>query len=260
MKVDNERIKSIYAVLVEFHLQLGVNLTGNFSWESLPDLVGLDGTSEGIVAQLIRMDTADAFNISANNVTVSLGLELSLPEAAIMRRTLLVDANVSALLEVNISKDASSEEVAAAISEKEVSADLGIQMLSEQPDKFFGRTTTTLGAKASTVGNVTSEVVTPEDTCGDSDFFDNESNVVGLVMGIVGGLLITLFLARRFRRVYQRRRVTMYASVYGQPVTIPTSSSSGSFLAGIMSAQRSKLSAFGQLMSFQRTKGRDDLL
>ena len=46
-------------------------------------------------------------------------------------------------------------------------------MLSETPDKFFGRTTTTLGAKASTVGNVTSEVVTPEDTGGDSEYVDS---------------------------------------------------------------------------------------
>ena len=41
-------------------------------------------------------------------------------EAPIMRRTLLVDANVSALLEANIPKDATSEEVAAAIAVRQI--------------------------------------------------------------------------------------------------------------------------------------------
>lgn len=61
----------IYAVLVEFNVMLGMNITGKFSWEALPELVGLNATGEALIAQLIRMDTADAFSISANNVLVN---------------------------------------------------------------------------------------------------------------------------------------------------------------------------------------------
>lgn len=53
--------------------------------------------------------------------------------------------------------------------EKEVSADKVIQMLSDNPDKFFERTTTTLGAKAS-AGNVTSAVITPQQRSDNSEY------------------------------------------------------------------------------------------
>jgi hypothetical protein len=44
-----------------------------------------------------------------------------------------------------------------------VNADNGIQVLSETPDTFFGRTTATLEGKAQTVGNITTAVITPHD-------------------------------------------------------------------------------------------------
>eukprot|EP00241_Pyramimonas_parkeae_P000114 CAMPEP_0114263504 /NCGR_PEP_ID=MMETSP0058-20121206/22553_1 /TAXON_ID=36894 /ORGANISM="Pyramimonas parkeae, CCMP726" /LENGTH=1328 /DNA_ID=CAMNT_0001379805 /DNA_START=417 /DNA_END=4403 /DNA_ORIENTATION=+ len=231
--VDEDRIRRIYAVLVEFNVMLGMNITGKFSWEALPELVGLNATGEALIAQLIRMDTADAFSISANNVLVNvLGIREDIwaffpsadetkrqsnttePLPDHLRRAMLLDANVSAILEATVPPDATKTEVAAAIAEKEVSADKVIQMLSDNPDKFFERTTTTLGAKAS-AGNVTSAVITPQQRSDNSEFFDDEANIAGLAAGIAGGVLTSVLFFQRIRKYFVRRRLTIHASMYG---------------------------------------------
>jgi hypothetical protein len=98
----------------------------------------------------------------------------------------------------------------------EVNADKVIQVLSESPDAFFGRTTTALEGKAKTVGNITTAVVVPRKD-DDSDFFDSRENVIGLSLGLFGGLLLVGVLGSRLRRRWLRKRLTMHASFFIMP-------------------------------------------
>lgn len=98
----------------------------------------------------------------------------------------------------------------------EVNADKVIQVLSETPDAFFGRTTTTLEGKAKTVGNITTAVVVPRQD-DDSNFFDSPENVVGLSLGLFSGLLLVGAVGSRLRRRWLRKQLTMHASFFNMP-------------------------------------------
>lgn len=56
----------------------------------------------------------------------------------------MLQANVSATLGVDLPLDASEEDIAAALEVEKLSADKPIELLSQDPDSFFGRTTRTL--------------------------------------------------------------------------------------------------------------------
>lgn len=94
--------------------------------------VGVDAAPEDVLDHLIRLDTATAFNISEGDVYVSSVTQLS-------RRVLYV--NVTATLGVDVPPGASSDDVTEALDLKNLSADEAIGLLSENPDKFLGRTT-----------------------------------------------------------------------------------------------------------------------
>ena len=94
--------------------------------------VGVDAAPEDVLDHLIKLDTATAFNISEGDVYVSSVTQLS-------RRVLYV--NVTATLGVDVPPGASSDDVTEALDLKNLSADEAIGLLSENPDKFLGRTT-----------------------------------------------------------------------------------------------------------------------
>ena len=96
---------------------------------------GVNAPAERIVENLLRADTAAGFNISMQDVHV-------MNVRRIARRTL--QANVSATLGVDLPPGASTEEIAAALEVQKLSADRPIELLSQDPGTFFGRTTQTL--------------------------------------------------------------------------------------------------------------------
>ncbi|KAL4452476.1 hypothetical protein ABPG75_008138 [Micractinium tetrahymenae] len=119
-----------YAVVVSFY----VNLSG-LELEDVVMRAGVNGDPEAIISSLLRSDTALAFNISRDDVEV-----VAMRQVA--RRTL--SANVTAMLGVDVPPGATEEEIAAALEVERLSADKPIEMLSEDPDRFFGRTTQAL--------------------------------------------------------------------------------------------------------------------
>ncbi len=94
--------------------------------------VGVDAAPEDVLDHLIKLDTATAFNTSERDVVVSSVTQLS-------RRVLYV--NVTATLGVDVPPGASPDDVTEALDLKNLSADGAIGLLSEDPDKFLGRTT-----------------------------------------------------------------------------------------------------------------------
>jgi hypothetical protein len=119
-----------YAVVVYF----SVNLTGSDP-EDIVLRSGVSAPAETIVSNLLRTDTAAAFNISMQDVRV-----LSVHRVA--RR--ILQANVSATLGLDLPGNATEEDITAALEVQKLSADRPIELLGEDPDSFFGRTTKTL--------------------------------------------------------------------------------------------------------------------
>ena len=133
-------LKVRYAVVVYF----SVNLTGSDP-EDIVLRAGVNAPAESIVSNLLRTDTAAAFNISMQDVQV-----LSVHRVA--RRTL--QAKVSATLGVDLPGNATEEDIAAALEVQKLSADRPIELLSQDPDSFFGRTTKTLDVGVEAGGDV----------------------------------------------------------------------------------------------------------
>ena len=109
---------------------------------------GVDAPTESIVESLLRVDTAAGFNVSLRDVQVA-GVR------RVARRTL--QANVSATLGVDLPEGPTEEEVAAALEVQRLSADHPIELLSQDPDAFFGRTTQTLAVGVEPVDMATVE-------------------------------------------------------------------------------------------------------
>ncbi|KAL4450153.1 hypothetical protein ABPG77_010822 [Micractinium sp. CCAP 211/92] len=119
-----------YAVVVSFY----VNLSG-LELEDVVMRAGVDGDPLAIVSSLIRSDTAQAFNISMDDVQVAAVRQVA-------RR--MLSANVTAMLGVDVPPGATDQDIEAALEVERLSADKPIEMLSEDPDRFFGRTTQAL--------------------------------------------------------------------------------------------------------------------
>ncbi|KAK9825612.1 hypothetical protein WJX74_010253 [Apatococcus lobatus] len=136
--IPGTNLRMRYAVIVSF----GVFLNGT-SLDSIAAKVGVNAAPEDVLDHLIKLDTATAFNISEGDVYVSSVTQLS-------RRVLYV--NVTATLGVDVPPGASSDDVTEALDLKNLSADEAIGLLSENPDKFLGRTTKALGVSAESDG------------------------------------------------------------------------------------------------------------
>ncbi|GBF99616.1 hypothetical protein Rsub_12295 [Raphidocelis subcapitata] len=125
-----------YVIMLSF----GVVLSGASLGAVSRATTGINGNSEGIVAVLVRSDTASALNVPLEAVTIAGVQQLS-------QRRLLV--NVSAAVPFNT-------EGAAAADTQDLSADMLIQRLIEDPNAFL-RTTQTLGAESAAVTDLTTE-------------------------------------------------------------------------------------------------------
>jgi hypothetical protein len=119
-----------YAVVVYFSVNVNASDLAAMALRA-----GAAAPAYTIVSSLLRSDTATAFNISEGDVNV-----MSIRQ--VERRTL--QANVSATMGVDAPDGASAEEAAAALEVQRLSADNPIELLSNDPAAFFGRTTKTL--------------------------------------------------------------------------------------------------------------------
>lgn len=127
-----------YAIFVSF----SVLLNGTSLDRVSRDTTGINGSSEGIVAVLVRGDTAVALNVSLEQVQI-MGVR------QISSRQLLV--NVSATVPVNTEDSTASNT-------QDLSADQLILDLIANPNTF-SRTTQTLGAESATITDVTAHTV-----------------------------------------------------------------------------------------------------
>ncbi|KAI8474978.1 MAG: hypothetical protein J3K34DRAFT_456569 [Monoraphidium minutum] len=125
-----------YVMLLSF----GVVLSGASLGAVSRDTTGINASSEGIVAVLVRSDTASALNVGLEAVTIGGVRQLA-------RRRLLV--NVSAAVPINT-------EDAAVADARDLSADALVQRLIEDPNAFM-RTTQTLGAESAAITDLTTE-------------------------------------------------------------------------------------------------------
>lgn len=146
----------------------------------------MNAPAEDIVGSLLRKDTAAAFNISMEDVQV-LGMH------AVARRTL--QANVSATLGVDLPAGASEEDIEAALEVQKLSADRPIEMLSTDPDTFFGRTTKTLD-----VGVQSTSAETVENRPSDGLGISKLALILPGSLGLVTGAALILWALMKSRR------------------------------------------------------------
>lgn len=176
----------------------------------MPLQAGVNAPAESIVESLLREDTAAGFNISTRDVRL-------VSIRRVERRTLV--ANVSATLGVDLPPDADEDDIVAALEVQRLSADQPIELLSEDPDTFFGRTTQTLQVGVQPIDTTTMES-RPVGDPGVSKW----ALVVPGIAGVVGGCLLVfsgLWRSRRCAPARQRAsawahtwRVTPEASRY----------------------------------------------
>lgn len=140
-------IRLRYAVVVEFSVNVS---TGSSDPSTLALRAGVAAPAETILGNLLRSDTATNFNISEGNVVV-------INVSQVARRVL--QANVSAVLGVDVPPGSSSEDAAAALEVQRLSADKPIELLSKDPNAFFGRTTKTLDVGVTALGTSAFELL-----------------------------------------------------------------------------------------------------
>jgi hypothetical protein len=114
---------------------------------------------------------ADAATAAATSTAAAAGVPAGASGAVGRARTrrVLISANVTAVLEEHFPPSADEEDIAAAIEVQRLNADAGVQLLGEDPARFFSHTTKILGEKGATTTRVDSAttratpVLTPED-------------------------------------------------------------------------------------------------
>ena len=117
-----------------------------------------------------------------------------------VERRVLISANVTAVLESHFPPSATEEDILAALEVQQLSADNGVQMLSDDPDAFFGRTTQTLNAKGKQTSEVTVTVSTqqaPTVTVRDPDWSDGLPMDASTFFVMCGGVFILMLAGGR---------------------------------------------------------------
>ncbi|KAL0019979.1 hypothetical protein WJX79_005353 [Trebouxia sp. C0005] len=178
-----------YAVIVSF----GVLLNGT-ALDDIASKAGVNASSEQVLEWLVRADTASAFNISLGDVSVT-GVQ------QVERRILYV--NVTATLGVELAPGATPDEVEAAMDLTSLSADDPIGLLSNDPDKFFGRTTKAL--------DVTAEPDGAPATVSENRPLSHRHHAAlkwPAILGLCLGSMVLLFAAGRFWRRRSRRMLS----------------------------------------------------
>lgn len=160
---------------------------------------GVNASAESILGNLLRTDTAAAFNISVEDVHI-IGI------SQISRRVL--QANVSATLGVDLPVDATEEDIAAALEVQKLSVDKPIELLSQDPDAFFGRTTSTLE-----VGVQPFDASTTENRPKVGNDISKWALLVPGVVAVVGGVVLVTVGASKTRTLAPwRQRALTWAS------------------------------------------------
>lgn len=134
---------------------------------------------------MIKADIASAFNTPRSAVNV-----VSMRKLSDKR----IETNISAALPVYIPPSASEEDISTALEVQRLSADSPIELLTKDPDAFFGRTTQILDA------HVEAAVARAEDHFPTSS--GNSRKVGLLVPGILAIFLgsVLLYIAHRNHR------------------------------------------------------------
>jgi hypothetical protein len=146
---------------------------------------GVDASPTNIISNLIKADISSAFNTPRSAVNV-----VSMRKLSDQR----IETNVSAALPVYIPPSASEEDISTALEVQRLSADSPIELLTKDPDAFFGRTTQILDA------HVEAAAARAEDHFPTS--VSNGKKVGLLVPGILSILvgLTVLYIAHRNHR------------------------------------------------------------
>jgi hypothetical protein len=104
--------------------------------------------------------------------------------AQVARR--MLQANVSAVLGVDVPPGSSSEDAAAALEVQRLSADKPIELLSQDPNAFFGRTTKTLDVGVTPLGTSAFELLPLRAGAGANRW----AFIVPGIVSAVGGVLL----------------------------------------------------------------------
>ncbi|KAK9813648.1 hypothetical protein WJX73_001491 [Symbiochloris irregularis] len=195
--IPGTNLKMRYAVIVSF----GIFLNGT-DLDEVASKVGVNASAQDVLGHLIRQDTALAFNISEEDVTVT-GI------SQVARRVLQV--NISATLPLDLPEGASQDDIDDALEVTNLSADDPIAMLSSNPDKFFGRTTKAL--------DVTAEPV-EDPTRTESNPFDHGALSAGqiwpIAVGVTVAVVVLIGLALQFLRRKNTRVFSLLAGRCGR--------------------------------------------
>jgi hypothetical protein len=212
---------------ISFGAQFDIGLLDDHTLAMLAGVEGGGLSDEYVIEQLIRIDTARGFNIPVSAVTVYnivrreimvfvptpddgasvAGASAAVPASGAatarpgrMERRVLISANVTALLESHFPPSADEEDIAAALEVQQLSADQGVQLLSEDPNKFFGRTTMTLsaiGATSEVSVTTSSTKPAPKLAVRDPDWKDGLPMDASTFFVMIGGVFVLTMVGGR---------------------------------------------------------------
>ena len=111
--------------------------------ESLVLKAGVDAAPHTILSDFMRTDIASAFNTTKSAVNV-----VSMRKLPGARG---VETNLSAAIPVYVPPSATEEDISTALEVQKLSADSPIELLSKDPDAFFGRTTEILNVHVQSI-------------------------------------------------------------------------------------------------------------
>ena len=128
-----------------------------------------EGADADAAADAADADAATAAGTTGTAAAAGVPAGASAAVGRARTRRVLISANVTAVLEEHFPPSADEEDIAAAIEVQRLNADAGVQLLGEDPARFFSHTTKILGEKGATTTRVDSAttratpVLTPED-------------------------------------------------------------------------------------------------
>ena len=166
--------------------------------EEVSEKAALVAEDEDVLELLLQRDVAEAFSTENHPVSPADIIINSIQETS--RRMLLV--NVTANIPVEVTKGITQAELDAALAEVgRLSADPGIDMLANDPDKFFGRTTQALHVQATVTAPVARRNHVPEQFSRKRTWLDDLPFPLPALLGIIAGGLLALWGLLRARKL-----------------------------------------------------------
>jgi len=197
-----------YAVRIDFV----VNFIGNLSLAEFDagSIAGVAASSDLVLTNFVRQDTAQVFNISIADVAVN-EMHFTDVEDNVGRRV-LISVNVTTFVKAHVEPDATQEEIETALGVAELNADTGVKLLSDDPDSFFESTTSTLQVSATTNEPPKQTTLQPEPPASTEMFWEALPFPWELGLGVLGGVVLTFVCTKQLRRLYRRRK--LYRQMY----------------------------------------------